>query len=342
MPDFHVGYGMPIGGVLATQGGVLPNAVGVDIGCGMIAARTAIEAESLDRATLQTIRAAIHQQVPVGFKQHDRPQALWEGARETAETLPVIKARYSAASMQVGSLGGGNHFIELQKDGEGFVWLMVHSGSRNLGKQVCEHYDKIARSYMTSMSIEVPSRDLAYLPDEAPEHDEYLASMHWCLRFAEESRERMLSRVSEVVESVVAHPIEVATPVQTHHNYASLEEHDGENVWVHRKGAVRARGLVTIPGSMGTASYIARGKDNPLSFGTCSHGAGRVLGRKEANRRITHEEAEKAMAHVVFGVRKGDYDEMPMAYKDIDKVMLNQADLVEPEVRLTPMAVVKG
>jgi tRNA-splicing ligase RtcB len=342
MPDFHVGYGMPIGGVLATKGGVLPNAVGVDIGCGMIAARTGIEAASLDRDTLQAIRAEVHKRVPVGFKQHDRPQVLWEGARETADALPVIAKRVDAAALQVGSLGGGNHFIELQKDADGHVWLMVHSGSRNLGKQVCEHYDRIARGYMAAMLIELPSNDLAYLPDETPEHGEYLASMHWCLRFAEESRERMLARVTEVVESVLARPIEVGTPVQTHHNYAALESHEGEEVWVHRKGAVRAQGLVTIPGSMGTASYIARGKDSPLSFGTCSHGAGRVLGRKEANRLITHEEAEKAMEHVVFGVRKGDYDEMPQAYKDIDKVMLNQADLVEPEVRLTPLAVVKG
>jgi tRNA-splicing ligase RtcB len=308
----------------------------------MIAARTDIAADSLDRGTLQAIRAEVHNRVPVGFKQHETPQFLWDGARETAAALPVIAKRVDAAALQIGSLGGGNHFIELQKDGEGHVWLMVHSGSRNLGKQVCEHYDRIARDYMAAMSVEVPSKDLAYLPDETLQHDEYLASMDWCLRFAEESRERMLARVHEVVESVLARPIEVATPVQTHHNYASLESHDGEDVWVHRKGAVRAQGLVTIPGSMGTASYIARGKDNPLSFGTCSHGAGRVLGRKEANRRITHEEAEKAMEHVVFGVRKGDYDEMPMAYKDIDKVMFNQADLVEPEVRLTPLAVVKG
>jgi tRNA-splicing ligase RtcB len=342
MPDFHVGYGMPIGGVLATKGGVLPNAVGVDIGCGMIAARTDIEAASLNRDTLQAIRAEVHARVPVGFNQHATPQFLWDGAREAAEVLPVIAKRFDAASLQVGSLGGGNHFIEMQRDGEGHVWLMVHSGSRNLGKQVCDYYDRIARNYMAAMSIEVPSKDLAFLPEETPEHDEYLASMRWCLRFAEESRERMLARVTEVVESVLARPFEVGTPVQTHHNYAALEEHEGEEVWVHRKGAVRAQGLVTIPGSMGTASYIARGLDNPLSFGTCSHGAGRVLGRKEANRVITHAEAEKAMEHVVFGVRKGDYDEMPQAYKDIDKVMRNQADLVEPEVRLTPLAVVKG
>jgi tRNA-splicing ligase RtcB len=308
----------------------------------MIAARTDIEAESLDRDTLQAIRLEVHHRVPVGFGQHETPQTLWEGAAEGIEKLPVIARRYEAARLQVGSLGSGNHFIELQKDGEGFVWLMVHSGSRNLGKQVCDHYDRIARAYMKGMSIEVPSPDLAYLPESTPEYGEYLASMEWCLRFAEESREHMLADTEQAMRTVMSHPFEVEESVQTHHNYASMEAFGGRQLLVHRKGAVKSEGLVTIPGSMGTASYIGRGKPNDLSFNTCSHGAGRVLGRKEANRVITHEQAEKAMEHVVFGVRKGDYDEMPMAYKDIDRVMTNQFDLVEPVVRLTPLAVVKG
>jgi tRNA-splicing ligase RtcB (3'-phosphate/5'-hydroxy nucleic acid ligase) len=342
MPDFHVGYGMPIGGVLATQGGVLPNAVGVDIGCGMIAVRTEVEADSLDRETLPRVRQAIHRNVPVGFAKHEKAQKLWEGGEPDPVRLPVIAEQVDGARMQIGTLGGGNHFVEVQRDQDGYVWLMVHSGSRNIGKRICDHYDKVARGYMTRMAVLVPSADLSYLPEDAPEHDEYLESMEWCLRFAEESRERMLSCALEAVESVTGRTFAYGTPVQTHHNYASREDHGRETVLVHRKGAVRARGLVTIPGSMGTASYIARGKDNPASFGTCSHGAGRVLGRKEANRRITREAAEAAMAHVVFGIRDGDYDEMPQAYKDIDMVMANQSDLVEPEVRLTPMAVVKG
>ena len=342
MPDFHVGYGMPIGGVMATEGGVVPNAVGVDIGCGMIAARTSIEAGSLDRETLQAIRKAIHAVVPVGFSAHKEPQGLWAGAGDGIERLPVIERNYGGARKQLGTLGGGNHFIELQKDEAGRVWLMVHSGSRNLGKQVCEHYDRIARKQIEVAGVELPDRDLAYLAQGTPEFDEYMDSMAWCLKFAEESRERMLLRTAEAVESVLGHGFERDEPVQTHHNYAAWEEHFGETFLVHRKGAVRAEGRVTIPGSMGTASYIATGKASPDSFATCSHGAGRTLGRKEANRTITLEQAKAAMSHVVFGIRDGDFDEMPQAYKDIDRVMANQLDLVEPEVRLTPLAVVKG
>jgi tRNA-splicing ligase RtcB len=243
---------------------------------------------------------------------------------------------------QVGTLGGGNHFIELQSDEAGRVWFMVHSGSRNIGRQVCDHYDKAARGYMAGLSDELVQEDLAYLPDDAPEHDDYLAAMQWCCTFAEVSRQRLLEAVESAVRSVVDGGWLVEEAVQTHHNYASLEEHNGEAVLVHRKGAVRAEGPVIIPGSMGTASYIAEGLASEDAFRTCSHGAGRVMGRKQANREISHEEAVKAMEHVVFGVRKGDYEEMPQAYKDIHQVMANQADLVRPTHVLKPLAVVKG
>jgi tRNA-splicing ligase RtcB len=342
MPDFHVGYGMPIGGVMATEGGVIPNGVGVDIGCGMIAARTDIEAQSLDRETLQAMRKAIHGVVPVGFSAHKKGQELWPGAAEAAAELPVIQRVLGNARKQIGTLGGGNHFIEVQTDESGRVWLMVHSGSRNIGKQVCEYYDRIARKQNEADGVELPDRDLAYLAEGTPAYEEYLASMTWCCDFAEASRERMLRRVTKAVESVLGRPFEVGTPIQTHHNYAAPEEHFGQTYLVHRKGAVRAEGYVLIPGSMGTASYVGRGKASAESFETCSHGAGRVLGRKEANRTITREQAEQAMAHVVFGIRDGDFDEMPQAYKDIDHVMANQADLVEAEERLRPLAVVKG
>ena len=342
MPDFHVGYGMPIGGVFATAGGVVPNAVGVDIGCGMIATRTDIDAARLDRSTLETLRLAIHDRVPVGFKRHIRAQTLWDGAEVDPAQSPVIAANQEAARYQVGTLGGGNHFIEVQRDEEDRVWFMVHSGSRNVGQQVCNHYDDVAKGYMQSFHSAIPDKDLAFLPDAVPEHDAYIEAMNWCLRFAEESRERMLAAVFEAYESVTGHPAGQESTVHTHHNYASPEEHFGETLLVHRKGAVQAVGPVIIPGSMGTASYIAEGRANPASFNTCSHGAGRVMGRKEANRTISHEDAVKAMEHVVFGVRQGDYEEMPQAYKDIDRVMLNQADLVTPVHRLTPMAVVKG
>jgi tRNA-splicing ligase RtcB len=349
MPDFHIGYGMPIGGVLATIGGVIPNAVGVDIGCGMIAAKTDIEADSLTREDLEKIRKAIHARVPVGFAGHSTNQVLTLQA--TGLPAPI---QLQTALRQVGTLGGGNHFIEVQRDAEGYVWLMVHSGSRNLGKQVCDYFDDVAKGghpaikdgrVVVDRTAPKPlarADELAFLAEGSAAYEEYITAMHWCMAFAEESRVRMLDGAYSALMETLGEGWHIDAAIQTHHNYASPEEHFGEKVLVHRKGAVKAEGPVIIPGSMGTASYIAEGKAESLSFMTCSHGAGRVLGRKEANRTISHEEAVRAMEHVVFGVRNGDYEEMPQAYKDIHKVMANQADLVEPTHLLKPLAVVKG
>jgi len=340
MPDFHVGYGMPIGGVMATSGGVIPNAVGVDIGCGMIALKTELEADALDRAALMAIRVAVHRRVPVGNAGHQKVQPLWEGARDAAG--PVVASELQRAERQIGTLGGGNHFIELQRDEQGFVWLMVHSGSRGIGQKVCNAYDAIAKEEARRWHSSLPDEDLAFLATGTESHDAYLAEMRWCMAFAENNRERMLAMVCDALTEALGREVPFGEGVQTHHNYAELEHHMGEDLLVHRKGAVHASGLVTIPGSMGTASYIAEGKENILSFQTCSHGGGRVMGRKEANRRITHERAVESMQHVAFGVRQGDYEEMPDAYKDIDRVMENQRDLVAPVHRLVPLAVVKG
>ena len=342
MPDFHVGYGMPIGGVFATVGGVVPNAVGVDIGCGMIACRTSLRAEELDREMLQAIRKRVHQRVPVGngpHGNHPTPQPLWGGA---VTDDPVLEPLMAGATRQIGTLGGGNHFIEVQRDEEGRVWLMVHSGSRGIGKKVCDYYDATAKGYMKRLHVKDVDKDLSYLPDDAPEYAAYLDAMNWCLTFAEQSRGRMMDAVVGAVADATGRDPGAEERIETHHNYAAPEVYDGQTVLVHRKGAVKADGLVIIPGSMGTASYIARGLNNEASFGTCSHGAGRVMGRKQANRTITHQEAVDAMREVVFGVRSGDYEEMPQAYKDIHKVMANQEDLVEPVHVLTPLAVVKG
>jgi tRNA-splicing ligase RtcB len=199
MPDFHVGYGMPIGGVFATKGGVVPNAVGVDIGCGMIACRTTLTAADLSRDMLQSIRQRIHDRVPVGNGprgNHSRSQQLWPGATETQNA--ALKPLLSNARSQMGTLGGGNHFIEVQRDEEDRVWLMVHSGSRSIGKKVCDHYDGKARRLMTNVPVP-PDKDLAYLPEGTPEYDEYLEAMNWCLTFAEKSRARMLDAVEHAV-----------------------------------------------------------------------------------------------------------------------------------------------
>lgn len=358
MPDFHLGYGMPVGGVFATSGGVVPNAVGVDIGCGMMAQRTYLHASDLDAEKLQLIRERIHEAIPVGNGPHGNQkdnQPLWPGADETES--PVMQEIMGTARVQVGTLGGGNHFVEIQRDEEGYVWVMVHSGSRGLGKQVCDYYDdwakggdpklengrvKIQPKKVAGRPFDRPD-DLCFLMEGEPGFESYLADMRWCMRFAEENRHRMMYAAVTALNRVVAgEAVPYDDPIETHHNYANLEEHDGLTAYIHRKGAVHADGLVIIPGSMGTASYIGRGLANPESFETCSHGAGRVLGRKEASRTITHEQAVESMKHVVFGIREGDYDEMPMAYKDIDRVMANQSDLVEVLFRLTPLAVVKG
>jgi tRNA-splicing ligase RtcB len=342
MPDYHVGYGMPIGGVLATEGGVVPNAVGVDIGCGMIAARTAFMAGDFSRDQLQAVREAVHARVPVGLKHHESRQPLPEDLVADSRELPRVSAEIDRAAFQVGTLGSGNHFIELQRDEEGRLWIMLHSGSRNVGFRVCNHYHGEAKALMQALGVELPDMDLAYLPADSPLHDEYLAEMAWCMRFAEANRIHMFGEVCDAIEEVIGARPGFDLRFDTHHNFARMERHSGKELLVHRKGAVRAEGLVTIPGSMGTASYIGEGLLPAASFETCSHGAGRVMGRKEANRTISHEQAVAQMSHVVFGVRAGDYDEMPVAYKDIDNVMQAQADLVRPVHRLLPLAVVKG
>lgn len=342
MPDAHLGYGMPIGGVLATQGGVVPNAVGVDIGCGMIAVRTNVQADALSREVLRVMQLAIYDRVPVGFKHHEKTQNLPEHKLFQAEgLLPVVSQHYERAKYQLGTLGGGNHFIELQRCVEdGRLWIMLHSGSRNIGKQVCDHYHKVAKKYMVAFHVDVEA-DLAFLPTSVPEYDLYLAEMHWCMKFAEANRKAMLEATYAALLSCDL-AFEVDITVDTHHNFVAMEEHFGEYLMIHRKGAVKATGLVTIPGSMETYSYVGEGLTPTESFNTCAHGAGRRMGRKEANRTITYEEAVAAMEHVVYNVRQGDYDELGRCYKDLDAVMEAQADLVKPLYRLTPLTVVKG
>lgn len=355
MPDFHLGYGMPIGGVLATQGGVIPNAVGVDIGCGMIAARTAIAADDLDEPDLEALRLAIMRRVPVGFNRHTEPQevpaALHVRYLVHGQELPIVSREYQRASYQLGTLGGGNHFIELQRCQEdGSLWIMLHSGSRNLGKQVCDHYNTIAKEYMRAFCVDV-DRDLAFLLDSVPEYHQYLSEMHWCMGYADASRKAMLQAVYDAFGDVFGElprlGIQTTTDniINTHHNFAAIEHHDGMDLMIHRKGAVKAETgtLVIIPGSMGTASYIARGLGSRDSFHSCSHGAGRVMGRTFAKNTITQEQAVTSMEGVVCGdIGRAQYDEMPDCYKKIEEVMDAQADLVQPVHRLTPLMVVKG
>ena len=357
MPDSHQGYGMPIGGVVALEGVISPNMVGKDIGCGMCAVNTHIKAEDVTVAMLKEILGKIREAVPVGFAHHKDKQG--DGAMPTRSIgdfseMGVVAEEYDSALRQLGTLGGGNHFIELQKSNEGELWIMIHSGSRNLGSKVADFYDGIAKDLSKKWHIpNVMEQELAYLPVDTKEGQNYIKEMQYCVDFAFANRKLMMDRVCRIVGETVFSPgvqYQFEPMINIAHNYASLEHHMGRNVWVHRKGATSAReGEVgIIPGSMGTKSYIVKGLGNPQSFMSCSHGAGRKMGRAEASRRITLEEADKSMEGIVYGRwgkdRKGnlDFGEAPQAYKDIDIVMENQKDLVEIVVELKPLAVIKG
>ena len=362
MPDCHVGYGMPIGGVIACRESVIPNAVGVDIGCGMGAVKTSIMVDQI--GGMQQIRAILEQVkklVPVGEGNCHRHAQDWEGfaayENEIEGQLPgwFDKDRFEHDRKNLGTLGGGNHFIELQTSEDGQVWMMLHSGSRNLGYRIAAYYHKLAFALNEKWHAEIPCRDLAFLPSDADEGNDYIRDMNFALRYALENRARMMGAFKTVMSELFS-GIEFVEEINIHHNYAALENHFGRNFWVHRKGATSARKdqLGIIPGSMGAFSYIVRGLGNPDSFTSCSHGAGRRMGRNEASRHLTLEECNQAMEGIVFdrwhkaggrGKKSGaafDFGEAPQAYKNIDTVMASQRDLVEPVVKLRPLGVIKG
>jgi len=342
MPDTHLGYGMPIGGVLATEGVVIPNAVGVDIGCGMSAWDTGLSVEEF-MPHREAILNQIQRSIPTGFNRHQTPRDIPE-----MPEVAFVQAQEDIARKSIGTLGGGNHFIEIQKDHLGFVWVMLHSGSRNVGKTVCDHYNKIARDLNTRWHSQVPDAwQLAFLPIDGTEGQEYLTAMRYGLEYAKANRRAMRREIEAAFADIMGHtPYLLDADFDIHHNYAAMEHHFGRNVMVHRKGAVKAIGQVIIPGSMGSVSYIAEGKSNPESFNSCSHGAGRALGRKEAQRQISVESVIEEMRKAdiaLFKAKKGDVaEESRAAYKDIEDVMARQADLVRPIHRLTPLGVVKG
>jgi tRNA-splicing ligase RtcB len=340
MPDSHQGYGMPIGGVMATEGVIVPNAVGVDIGCGMIAAKTNLY--NIDNNLLEAIVEKIRVTVPVGFSWHEKPQE-WSGFNVSPD-VSIITQEIESAKRQLGTLGGGNHFIEIQKDETGCVWIMIHSGSRNLGKKVADVYHKKAVEFCEKWYSNIPTTDLAFLPLSESVGQEYKNAMGFCVDFAEQNRSKMMMTILNEVDTVIP-SIRCDDVIDVAHNYAAMENHFKRNVMVHRKGAVRARlgDRVIIPGSMGTASYICSGLGNPLSFQSCSHGAGRRMGRKEAERTLNLQDEQKKMQGIIHGIKAiENLDEAPGAYKDIDVVMENQKDLVKIETRLMPIASIKG
>ena len=346
MPDVHCGLGMPIGGVLATDGVVIPNAVGVDIGCGMCAIKTSLRVEDIDNQRVRKVLSLIRNVIPLGFDHHKQLQdeALLPQGHDI-EKLPYVKTLQTAARHQLGTLGGGNHFIEIQRASTGEVWIMIHSGSRNVGKQVADRHNKIAKRLNERWHSNIID-GLAFLPIESAEGNEYWNEMLWCVDFALCNRRVIMNRICEAFTDVFPN-VEFEPMINIAHNYAAWEHHFRKNVIVHRKGATRAYAdeIGIIPGSQGTKSYIVRGLGNPESFMSCSHGAGRVLGRKEACRVLDLKREIKKLdaLGIIHGIRtQHNLDEAPSAYKDINVVMANQKDLVCPIVELSPIAVIKG
>lgn len=341
MPDCHEGYGMPIGGVVALIDAISPGMVGVDIGCGMAARQFSIKRDQLPTELLKIMMGEIRKRIPVGFNKHDTPRSWWGFA--DFPDVPVLCKELENASLQLGTLGGGNHFLEIQVDQDDYVWVMVHSGSRNLGKQMADHYCKLAQEHCAKWHAAIPNRELAFFPSDDVLGREYLEVMQFCLDFAAENRNRMLQEVTEIFDAHLG--ATTAETISCHHNFAALENHMGKNVWVHRKGATMARKdqLGIIPGSMGAASYIVKGLGNPESFMSCSHGAGRRMGRKAAIKNLDLAGEQAKMQDIVHGLRsQADLDEAPGAYKDIQEVMANQQDLVEIRTQLRAIGSIKG
>ncbi len=364
MPDTHAGKGMPIGGVIAAKDVIIPNAVGVDIGCGMDFIPTNIRIEEIkdvqtgNGTIIQSIIGNIMRSIPLNAERYKTPQPsdVLDRAKEEmekyetdTELVPLIDDGY----FQVGSLGGGNHFIELQEDQDGYLCLMIHSGSRHLGKAICDHFHKKASELNKRWYSEVKDEyHLSFLPVHTDEGQQYIHWMNLAMDYAYENRAHMLDKtcciVKELIEKHTGHTVEFGQEINCHHNYAALEHHYDANVWVHRKGATRVREgeLAVIPGAMGSYSYVVQGKGHKESFCTSSHGAGRNYSRTGARQAFSVEEVIVDLKEqgVVLGKRKKNdvAEECRFAYKDIDEVMAQQQDIVTPIRKLKTIGVVKG
>lgn len=349
MPDLHGGKGMPIGTVLATKDVVIPNAVGVDIGCGMCAVKTYIKVETIEQEVLRKqIMRGIRKQIPLGIEHHKEAQEeKYMPANHDVDSMTIVKRQYVSATKQVGTLGGGNHFIELQSDDEGWLWIMIHSGSRNLGKQVCDYYSRVAmilnERYFSSVK---PELNLPFLPLKTKEFNEYWSEMQYCIDFGLCNRKLIMQRIEEVISDAIPN-VEFEPMINIAHNYAAWETHFDEACIVHRKGATSAKmgEIGIIPGSQGTSSYIVEGLGNPLSFMSCSHGAGRVMSRTEAVKSLNLAEEiqkldEKGIVHAIRC--QEDLEEASSAYKNIEEVIGQETDLVKIRTHLFPIAVIKG
>jgi tRNA-splicing ligase RtcB len=353
MPDCHFGKGATVGTVLATKGAIIPAAVGVDIGCGMIAVRTPLTRTAIPN--LSALRAGIERRIPMSAGKNNakltdtaagRVKILQELAAQTRATPDQYDKQWKLA---LGTLGGGNHFIELAEDTDGAVWATLHSGSRGVGNKIGTHYIRFAQDLCKKMRITLPDRDLAYLPEDHPAFDAYMRDLNWAQQFALHNRNEMMDRVLTELSFAVygegGRQAELELQrINSHHNFTRQEHHFGETVWVTRKGAIEARkdNWAMIPGSMGTRSYIVTGKENPMSFHSAPHGAGRRYSRTKARGLFSMEDLSRAMTGIEYRHSKVLLDEIPGAYKDIDQVMEHARDLVDVKFVLRQFINVKG
>lgn len=350
MPDTHLGKGAVVGGVVALKNAVCPNIVGVDIGCGMSAYRTSVKLnDEMGKDFWRAWKSIVDRSVPTGFHSHKERQQTTIGSVELQIELKakeLQKFMDEKVPYQVGTLGGGNHFLEAQVDEEGYIWFMVHSGSRHTGLQIAEYYNKKAKELNTKYFTDTPT-DLWFLPLDEQYGQDYLYDMNWAIGFALESRWRMLEEMVRALDKLL--DIQETQNVRKsginiHHNFAGIEHHFGHDVVVHRKGATQARDgqIGIIPGSMGTSSYIVSGKGNADSFASCSHGAGRTMSRTQARKQFTSEDIRKSLEGTYTKPSEKHLDEIPMAYKNIDDVIDAQRDLIAVAHTLKPIITIKG
>jgi tRNA-splicing ligase RtcB len=351
MPDCHFGKGSTVGSVIPTSGGIIPAAVGVDIGCGMIAVETIFNGNQLPD-NLKAVETGIERRIPLGAGAKNKKITASAGSRiERLEhqSQGVNYSKYSGWHEQLGTLGSGNHFIEVCLDESSHVWLVLHSGSRGVGNQIASYHIKVAQKLMETSKVELRDRDLAYLPENSGQFRTYMRDLLWAQDFALANREEMMDRamaeLSLIMYKEAGHEKQMEKQrINCHHNFTQMENHFGKNMWITRKGAIQMmegqRGV--IPGSMGTRSYIVSGLGNPFSYNSAPHGAGRRMSRSKARKQFTMEDLKKSMEGVTARLRPELIDEIPGAYKDIDEVMDNSKELVKIEHTLKQIVNIKG
>ncbi|SER60702.1 RtcB family protein [Corynebacterium cystitidis] len=348
MPGAHFGLGSAVGTVFGTQGAIIPAAVGVDIGCGMIGVRTQFSAEALRERELVQLRNALERVIPLSPGNYNKKVSRETADRRVRELSALADEHGVDLShspkwkVQLGSLGGGNHFIELCLDEQQRVWMFLHSGSRGVGNKIAQKHIKIARA--ETADLDLPNRDVAFLTEGTATFDQYIRDLNWAQRFAWLNREEVMDRFADQLGKLMCEPVVEEQRINCHHNYTAQEEHFGKTVWLTRKGAIFAGEGVQalIPGSMGTASYVVEGKGNPQALMSAPHGAGRRFSRTEAKKRFTSADLDKRMEGIVYRPGKEWVDEIPDAYKNIDQVMEDASDLVTVKHKLRQVLNVKG